>query len=398
MPFTLHRTWLAISFSFSVSLGATSSAGAGVLYAVDGTTQTIVKLDAATGAVLGSLPTPAPASGGADGLAAAGNELFFVSAASNVIHVLAADTGVALRAFPAPPETTGVDGLAVVDGVLYALDPATDTIVRVDPATGASLGSCATGLFAVGGLGGESGRLFALVELVAIVELDPSSCAVLGGPFAAPAGEFLLGLAFDGTRLYASGFPSGRIFALDPETGAVLDEFDAGFVASGLAASAPAEPAPGPELAVDIEPGSCTNPVNLDARGLLPVAVYGTEALDVSQLDVGSLRLAGVAPRHARYADVGGGEACDLPLPDGKLDATLKFSLPELKNTLEALGVTLEPGTALALELAGRLLDGSPVAGSDTVRVLRRGGPARSAGREPRAAQTRRGLNASADP
>jgi hypothetical protein len=55
---------------------------------------------------------------------------------------------------------------------------------------------------------------------------------------------------------------------------------------------------------IDIKPGSCPNPLNLKSKGVLPVAILGSEDLDVSTIDVDTIRLEGVAPLRSRLEDV----------------------------------------------------------------------------------------------
>jgi uncharacterized repeat protein (TIGR01451 family) len=47
---------------------------------------------------------------------------------------------------------------------------------------------------------------------------------------------------------------------------------------------------------IDIKPTSCPNPFNVDGKGLLPVAIVGTEDFDVSKVDPTSVKLIGVSP------------------------------------------------------------------------------------------------------
>ena len=58
------------------------------------------------------------------------------------------------------------------------------------------------------------------------------------------------------------------------------------------------------EVAIDIKPGSCPNPFNLDSRGVLPVAVLGGADFDVASVDPATLRLEGVAPLRWAREDV----------------------------------------------------------------------------------------------
>ena len=88
---------------------------------------------------------------------------------------------------------------------------------------------------------------------------------------------------------------------------------------------------------IDIKPGSCPNPLNPKAKGVLPVAVLGTADFDVTTIDPSTLSLTragvtgSVAPIRWSYADVGTpfmGDGCDCHdlTGDGYMDLTLKFS------------------------------------------------------------------------
>jgi hypothetical protein len=59
-----------------------------------------------------------------------------------------------------------------------------------------------------------------------------------------------------------------------------------------------------PLINVDIKPGTCPNPVNVKARGVLPVAILGTADFDVTTIDPASVRLEGVAPIRWALEDV----------------------------------------------------------------------------------------------
>ena len=140
------------------------------------------------------------------------------------------------------------------------------------------------------------------------------------------------------------------------------------------------------ELALDIKPRSCPNPVNLRSQGVLPVALIGSELFDVTQVDVDSLALAradGVGgsvapltgprrlrPRVADVATAFDGEPCECHDigPDGIDDLVLKFSTPEMVETLE-LG-SLPRGTSVMLTLSGSLLDGTEFEASDCIVIV----------------------------
>jgi hypothetical protein len=151
-------------------------------------------------------------------------------------------------------------------------------------------------------------------------------------------------MSSDGTAFYFSGWKSGQ--------------------PSDIYMSYWTEP-----LDIDIKPGSCPNPLNVKSRGLLPVAILGSEDFDVESADIASIRLASVAPIRSSFEDVtapvsnGNDCECSTEGPDGFLDLTLKF---ETQMIVEALG-EVNHGDELVLELTGVLWDETPIEGSDCV-------------------------------
>ena len=120
-------------------------------------------------------------------------------------------------------------------------------------------------------------------------------------------------------------------------------------------------------VALDIKPGSCPNPMNPSSRGVLPVAILGSETFDASQIDVESLELEGVPAIRAELDDVAApfaGDLCGCTVsgPDGYVDLTLKFDNQEI---FDAIGPT--DGGDRVLTLSGTLLDGTPFQGQDCV-------------------------------
>lgn len=131
------------------------------------------------------------------------------------------------------------------------------------------------------------------------------------------------------------------------------------------------------EVAVDIKPQSCPNPLNVKSRGVLPVATLGTEDFDVSTIDPASIRLAGVAPIRSSVEDVStpvedSQDVCDCATQgaDGYTDLTLKFDTQEI---VSALGEVAD-GDVLVLTLTGKSFDGIPIEGKDCIVVLSKGG------------------------
>ncbi len=136
-------------------------------------------------------------------------------------------------------------------------------------------------------------------------------------------------------------------------------------------------------VALDIRPGACPNPLNPRSRGVLPVAVVGSDIFDVTQIDKESLVLrradgvGGSVPplshRHGprvKVKDVAtpfSGPLCDCHelRGDGIDDLGMKFSTRKLVRSLELASVS--PGTEVPLTLSGTLRDGTPFEASDCI-------------------------------
>ena len=138
----------------------------------------------------------------------------------------------------------------------------------------------------------------------------------------------------------------------------------------------------GQTVAVDIKPGTCPNPLNVRSRGVLPVAILGTDEYDVETIDPETILISRegfdpVAPIRYSYDDVGvpsTGEPCecdeldedDLDVDD-IMDLTLKFSVPEL---VEGLGLKeVEAGEIVPLKIIIESEDGT-LMGEDCVRII----------------------------
>ena len=136
---------------------------------------------------------------------------------------------------------------------------------------------------------------------------------------------------------------------------------------------------------VDIKPGSCPNPLNKKSKGVLPVAVLGTEDFDVTAIDPETIQLnrscegcVGVAPIRWSYEDVATpftGELCDCHDLDGDgiLDLTLKFDTQDL---VEKLDLCPLDGQTIPLTITGNLKEengGTPIEGEDCIWILKPG-------------------------
>lgn len=115
------------------------------------------------------------------------------------------------------------------------------------------------------------------------------------------------------------------------------------------------------EVALDVRPGSDSNPVNLKSAGVLPVAILSTPDYDalntnMATLRLGDPRLGGVAtPVKSAVEDVNG---------DGSLDLVLHFSMVDLvtNGALDAGSTTVT--------LTGTALNGTNIMGTDAVSVV----------------------------
>jgi hypothetical protein len=109
----------------------------------------------------------------------------------------------------------------------------------------------------------------------------------------------------------------------------------------------------------DLKPGSCPNPVNLRARGVLPAAIAGSASFDVTAIDPATIELTreGVAtsigPLRWGYEDVvtpsdAEGCACNTLGRDGYLDLTLKFDNRAAVEVLQ-LGESVQDNVTLTV-------------------------------------------------
>ncbi len=107
------------------------------------------------------------------------------------------------------------------------------------------------------------------------------------------------------------------------------------------------------DVMIDVRPDSAENPVNPGANGLLPVALLGSDSLDVTSVDPDSLALGvGAAPaKKYEMFDANG---------DGFVDLVAHYHVPA---TGTAYGDT-------SMCLTGATMDGVPLAGCDAIRTV----------------------------
>jgi len=110
------------------------------------------------------------------------------------------------------------------------------------------------------------------------------------------------------------------------------------------------------DIKVDIKPGSDVNPINLGAKGVLPVAILATPGLieDIDDVDPDSINVGEIEPVKYHLEDVN---------DDGLDDLIFHFKIQELV----AAGVLTVDTEELTIE-AQLSFDGANVRGSDVVR------------------------------
>jgi len=132
-----------------------------------------------------------------------------------------------------------------------------------------------------------------------------------------------------------------------------------------------APPPPVIRVSVDIKPMSSPNPLNVNSKGVLPVAILGTEDFDVTQIDPATILLEGIAPLRWALEDVGSPDDDPLDGPDELTDLTLKFGTQAIVAALGAVN----DGDYVVLNLTGNLkgeFGGTPIEGEDVVLIIKK--------------------------
>ena len=108
-----------------------------------------------------------------------------------------------------------------------------------------------------------------------------------------------------------------------------------------------------PTVDIDIKPGSDPNSINPRSRGLISVAILGSDTFDVTDVDVTTLAFGpdGASPVHIALEDVNEDGYVDLISHYRTQDAGFKCGDTE--------GI-----------LRGRTVDGVAIEGSDSVRIV----------------------------
>ena len=114
--------------------------------------------------------------------------------------------------------------------------------------------------------------------------------------------------------------------------------------------------------AIDIKPGSDPNSINLCSNGAVPVAIFGSATLDVSNVNTENLRFAEAAVKVVGKKDPN--QLCGYQDINGDFISDLVCHFV----TTDIAGIDGESTTAT---VNGELFDGTPIEGTDSVNIVK---------------------------
>jgi hypothetical protein len=250
-----------------------------------------------------------------------------------------------------------------------------------------------SGYCVIDGSAGQAGRIAAVTGGVDVFNVDPASLVDTIADLIEAQVKIITNLSLVptvDTAQFVSGLePSGGYGPIDTSTETTLN-FDITFtgipcgedevtyygtidvVADGSVEAAKSVEITVPRclitVGIDIKPGSYPNSINLKPRGVIPVAILGSADFDVHNVDMNSLIFAGLPVKikgdglpQCVYQDVSGNFTNPIGAPDGFIDLVCQYIMDLSKWA---------PGDGYAT-LTGMLLDGTPIEGTDTIRIIK---------------------------
>lgn len=102
---------------------------------------------------------------------------------------------------------------------------------------------------------------------------------------------------------------------------------------------------------IDIKPGSDPNSIDLESKGVTPVAVLTDEFFDAKDVVIDSIVFAGASPTRGKFEDIDN---------DNDLDLILHFETQSLQLTPDDIEATL----------TGQLTSDNLIKGTDSIRIV----------------------------
>jgi len=141
-------------------------------------------------------------------------------------------------------------------------------------------------------------------------------------------------------------------------------------------------------MSIDIKPGNCTNIVNAKSMGILPIAIIGSQDLNVGDIDKKSIKLEYEGQpltihgkeisffKKAFTYDVTAPPSetvtCDDEFPDGINDLIIKYKIKTITNALMEAGVKYKNGDKITLTVSATA-NGETFKGSDIITIKKPG-------------------------
>ena len=342
---------LAVAVSISCSAWAGQSQF-DKLYGVDESNDDLVLIDPTTAQVdsIGPLGLASVSSLASD----AGGVLYGTDTYS--LNLVTIDKQSGAASIVGPTYSGEITALAFSpEGSLYGAEAFADTLLTLDPVTGMAsvVGDFGLSDRIITGLafdpegvlyGVASGNTTAVDSLLVVIDLA-SGAATTVGSMGMP---YVTGLSFrrDGT-LYGVSRQNDALLSIDTSNG----------TATNLGSPLPSDRWLGGiefvsvDVEFDIKRAGVHRYPSMKSKGVIPVSIYGSDHLDVEQIDPGTLSLSGLQlksrGKHLRCS-------FDELNYDGILDLMCHFEF-SIENWMPAED---------RIELTGELYDGTPIAGT----------------------------------